>query len=191
MINEGVYKGIGIESDPREIQFARSKGLEVIEGFFDPDYEVQAIQEIVSKADVVSMFNVLEHIEYPHKTIEILEKNMKTGSLLVLEVPRHPSMASFANLIYPQFTYRHITPPVHLQIFSEKSIEILTSDSFNLLATWGFGQGYTDILTNAVLLDRTKDTTLYQQLMDISNDVQKIIDENGYSDTMIFVLKRL
>jgi len=34
------------------------------------------------------------------------------------------------------------------------------------------------------------ETDLYEKLMDISNDVQRIIDEKGFSDQMIYVLEK-
>jgi SAM-dependent methyltransferase len=183
-------EGIGIESDPREIEFGRGKGLNIVNGFLDPDNPNMELLEIISNADIVSMFMVLEHMEYPNRIIDLLKITMKEGSFLIIEVPRHPSLASFVNLISPQFTYRHIIPPVHLQVFSEKAIKKLTKDTFEIIATWGFGQGYTDILTNSMLLGKTNNLDLYNDLMKISNEVQKIIDENGYSDDMIFVMKK-
>jgi SAM-dependent methyltransferase len=184
------WEGIGIEIDPAEIKFGVSKGLNIVEGFIDPNNPVDYLTKIISDADVTSMFNVLEHIEHPDKIIDFYKKHIKKGAYLVIEAPRHPSMASFVNLLSPDLTYRHITPPIHFQVFSEKAIEILTGDEFRLIATWGFGQGYTDVLTNTMLLGNIKESSLYQQLMDISNDVQKVIDEKGYADQMVYVLQK-
>jgi SAM-dependent methyltransferase len=185
------YEAIGIESEPKALQFGREKGLNIVEGFLDPNNQMENLLNIISDADIVSMFNVLEHVEYPDRVIDIFKKYMKKGSFLVIEVPRHPSLASFSNLVFPQFTYRHIDPPVHLQIFSEKAIEMLIKDSFQTVGIWEFGQGYTDILTSMVLLNNKKEITLYQHLMDISNNVQKAIDESGFSDIMVVVMYKL
>jgi len=166
----GKIEGIGIEIDPAEIRFGRDKGLKIVQGFIDPDNTSEEIIDIIRKADIVSMLNVLEHIEKPDKIINFYKKHMKKGSNLVIEVPRHPSLASFVNLTSPNLTYRHIVPPVHLQVFSDKSIEKMTGD-FILIGTWGFGQGFTDILTSMLLLGNISETELYEKLMDISNDV--------------------
>jgi len=184
------FEGIGIEISSAEIKFGRKNGLNIFEGFLNVDELNDEIIKIISASDVISMFNVLEHIEQPDKIVDFYRKYMKTGAYLVIEVPRYPSLASFVNLVSPDLTYRHIIPPVHLQVFSEKSVDILFQDDFNLLATWGFGQGYTDILTNSMLLSNIEEKTLYENLMDISNKVQEIIDENGFSDQMIFVMRK-
>jgi SAM-dependent methyltransferase len=188
--NKNEYEAVGIESDPRALRFGRGRNLNIIEGFLDPDNPRGDLLEVISTSNIVSMFNVLEHIEHPNRVVDIFKKYMKAGSFLVIEVPRHPSLASFSNLISPQLTYRHIAPPVHLQIFSEKAMGMLVKDSFHIIGKWGFGQGFTDILTSMMFLGNKRDLSLYQQLMDISNDVQKVIDIEGYSDTMIFVMQK-
>jgi len=186
----GKFEGIGIEADPTEIEFGQNKGLKIIKGFIAPENTANEIIDLISKADVVSMMNVLEHIEKPDKIVDFYKRYMKSNAYLVIEVPRHPSLASFANLVSPELTYRHIVPPVHLQIFSDKAMEIMAGEEFELVATWGFGQGYTDMLTSTMLLGNIAEMELYSALMDISNDVQKIIDEKGFSDQMIYVLKK-
>lgn len=59
-----------------------------------------------------------------------------------------------------------------------------------MVGTWGFGQGFTDILTGMMLLGNVYEIELYENLMDISNDIQRIIDEKGFSDQMIYVLEK-
>jgi len=54
----------------------------------------------------------------------------------------------------------------------------------------GLKQNYQDILTTTILLGNITEMDLYSALMDISNDVQKVIDEKGFSDHMIYVLKK-
>jgi hypothetical protein len=185
------FESFGLEIDPAEINFGRSKGLRIIEKFIDPENIDDEIVEIIHKADILSMLNVLEHIEKPDEMISLYKQHMKKGAYLVIEVPRHPSLASFINLVSPDLTYRHLTPPVHLQVFSDKSIEMITGKEFEIVGTWGFGQGYTDLLTNAMLLENITEMELYQSLMDISNYIQKAIDEKGFSDQMIYILKKM
>jgi SAM-dependent methyltransferase len=183
-------EGIGVEIDPAEIRFGRDKGLRIISGYIDPENTADEIIEIICKADIVSMLNVLEHMEKPDEIMKFYKRHMKSGAYLVIEVPRHPSLASFANLISPGLTYRHIAPPVHLQVFSDKAIEKMTAEDYRLAGTWGFGQGFTDILTSTMLIGNVKEKRFYESLMDISNKVQKAIDMEGFSDQMIYVLEK-
>lgn len=191
-LNKLGYPTIGIESDSREVDFARKENnLNVIEGFVDYDMDNQQIGYNIQNSSVVSFFNVLEHIERPDKFINYIFKHMSKDSLLVFEVPMHPSLASFANLTSKDTVYRHIVPPIHLQIFSYEGIKLLIKDKYKLVATWGFGQGFFDILTNAVISSGIENLKLYNMLLDKSNSIQKKIDECNFSDQMIFIAKKI
>lgn len=180
-------QGYGIESDVRQYEFSKNKGLNVINDFIDVDHDRSEINSLLSNVDVVSMFMVLEHMEHPGEIIDYLYKNMKNGAVLVIEVPRHPSVASFANLMNKDIIYRHISPPNHLQIFSEKSIELLFDNKFELLGKWGFGMGFADIINYLMISSGEQCNDLYDRIMSCSNDVEAIFDTAGLSDDMIFV----
>jgi hypothetical protein len=42
-----------------------------------------------------------------------------------------------------------------------------------------------------MLNSNTDENDLYEKMMNISNDIQFIVDKNGLSDQMIFVARRL
>ncbi|MBK5262598.1 MAG: hypothetical protein JJE17_08520 [Peptostreptococcaceae bacterium] len=63
----------------------------------------------------------------------------------------------------------------------------ILGEDLPLIATWGFGQGFTDILNAAAITSKTYDSEILKQLRNISNEVQKAIDENGYSEAVIYV----
>lgn len=187
------YKNIqarGIECDPFEVKFAKKKGLEVYEAFVDVKKNDAAIANMLRESSVVSFINTLEHVEHPQEYIDFFYDNMKSGSLLVIEVPRYPSVASFANLTNPSIVYRHITPPIHLQIFTEKAMDLLFDGKFEMLGKWGFGQGYTDLLVNAMINAGLKENNLYHRVCSIANEVQRVMDSNGLADQMIYVARR-
>ncbi len=118
------YQIRGFESDTKALNFSNEKlkGNIVSAGFLDINACQEDLLQEIKKADIITFFNVLEHLENPKGTIEFLLKEMKPNALLVLEIPRHPSLASFANLASPNRVYRHCIPPFHLNIFNEKSI---------------------------------------------------------------------
>lgn len=159
-LNCGI-RGIGLESDPIECEFTKSRNLEVKNRFIDTKNEDIEITELLKEMDVVSFFNVLEHIERPQDYIDYLFRSMKSGAFMVLEVPKHPSLGSFANLTSGDNVYRHIIPPIHLQIFSEKSLEMLLAGKFEIIAIWEFGQGFTDMINNAMILSGMKSCEMY------------------------------
>lgn len=192
VLNKRGYSTIGIESDLREVDFARRENdLNVIEGFVDYVKEEQEINNAIESSSVISLFNVLEHIDKPDEFINYIYRHMPINSLLVFEVPKHPSLASFANLTSNTNIYRHIVPPIHLQVFSDEGVNSLLKNKFELIATWGFGQGFFDILTNAVIISNIENLELYNNLLDASNNIQKVIDENNFSDQMIFIAQKI
>jgi 2-polyprenyl-3-methyl-5-hydroxy-6-metoxy-1,4-benzoquinol methylase len=181
----------GIESDPNEVRHTHNLGLNVIENYFEVSKKNKVIDDLVYDSDIVSFMNVLEHVENPASYVDYFYNHMHTGAVLVIEVPRYPSLAALANMTSTNIVYRHITPPNHLQIFSENAIEKMYGGRFEIIGKWGFGEGFTDILNNTMLNSNTDENDLYEKMMNISNDIQFIVDKNGLSDQMIFVARRL
>lgn len=185
-------KAVGIESDFREAEFARKiVGLEIIEGYVDSNNPNEEINNAVHEASVISFINVLEHIPNPIDFINDIYEYSNENSILVFEVPRHPSLASFSNLVSHDAVYRHMVPPQHLQIFTEKGVDEILKDKYEIIGRWGFGQGFFDILTESAINADLENVGLYNQLIDESNSIQKAIDESGFSDTMIFVCRKI
>ncbi|EAK9985815.1 class I SAM-dependent methyltransferase [Campylobacter jejuni] len=123
------YDILGFESDEKAVNFSNDKlkGNKVKKGFLDINNCDENLLKAIKKASIITFFNVLEHLEYPKKTIHFFRRHMKKNSLLVIEVPRHPSLASYANFLAPDKVYRHCIAPFHLNIFSEKSIILASS----------------------------------------------------------------
>ena len=182
--------GIGLESDPVENKFTKQLGLNVVSKFIDTEHEDTEITRLLECTDIVSFFNVLEHIERPRKYIKYLSDSMKSGSFMVIEVPKHPSLASFANLTSCDNIYRHIVTPIHLQIFSEKSLRLLLEKDFDVVATWEFGQGFTDVINNAMILSGKENSDLYTKIMGIQNELQMAVDRAGFSDQILIIAKK-
>ncbi|ONI43895.1 hypothetical protein AN640_05990 [Candidatus Epulonipiscium fishelsonii] len=184
---------IGIESDEREIEFAKSNGIDIVKGFINPYMENVEIEKILNEATIITFFNVLEHIENPIEFINYIYKHMKSNSVIVFEIPRYPSMSSFVNLTDNENVYRHIIPPIHLQVFTEDGIDILLKDKFDIISKWGFGQGYFDILTSQMLKNNNNKnkSTLYNELLLLNDTIQKEFDKKGFSDNMIFIAKKI
>ena len=192
LVKDMGIKAIGIESDFREVEFARDVcGLEIIEGYVDSKNPNEDIIKAVNDASVISFINVLEHISNPIDFINDIYQYSNDDSILVFEVPRHPSLASFSNLVSHDAVYRHMVPPQHLQIFTEDGVNEILKDKYEIIGRWGFGQGFFDILTECAINGNLDNLELYNQLIDESNSIQKVIDESGFSDTMIFVCKKI
>lgn len=183
-------KGIGIESDENEVDWAAKKGLEVVKQYIDIEEENAEINRLIRESDVLSAFNVVEHIAEPVPFVKYVMRNMKPGAVFVFEVPRHPSMASFGNMTCDHAVYRHIVAPIHLQVFSDKSLNYLLGEEGEVIGKWLFGQGYTDLITNAMLLSGRNESSLYVDLMNLSNKIQPMIDELGFADQMLVIVQK-
>ena len=175
----------GLESDLSFVISARNKGHEVIQGYFSSE----TIKKLNYKPEIVTMINIIEHLERPRDTFEIIRK-MKP-LILAFEVPRHPSISSIVPIIFKDQTYRHIYPPDHLHIFSERSIEILCQlADVEIIGKWEFGQDVKElfdaILSNIPSTVRKDYTSLLTQS---GNKIQSQIDDAGLSDTVLIVAK--
>lgn len=191
LTNNSDIRAEGIESDERECRFVRSKGLSVENCYIDLKCENSQISRIINRNDVISFFNVLEHMEDPQGFIDYICDNMHDDAVMVFEVPRYPSVASFANMAYCNIIYRHIAAPGHLQVFSEKSIAMLLQNKFRIIGKWEFGQGYTDLINNAMLMARVEENALYNKLIDLSNTIQAVFDKEGLADQILVVTMKI
>lgn len=183
-------RAIGIESDKNECDFVTKKGLNVINHYIDVEANDTKTVKLIQESDVISCLNVIEHIADPVSFVKYILKHMKLGAVFVFEVPRHPSMASFGNMTCNNAVYRHIESPAHLQVFSDKSLKYLLGDELKIIGKWEFGQGYTDLINNAMLLSDQQESALYVNLLNLSNKIQPIIDEAGFADQMLVVAQK-
>jgi len=179
-----------IESDPNECAFLKKKGIALISAFVDPDHPNVEIEAAVAEAAVVSLFNVAEHLTFPRAYFSYLTKRMKQGSFLVVEVPRHPALATLANITSQNHVYRHLSPPGHLQLFSEKGLAACVGDAFEPLASWEFGQGFIDLVIDAMVLAGREEDAFYRDIIGMGNEMQKVVDERHFADQMLVVMRK-
>jgi hypothetical protein len=183
------WRVAGIEADSAQVASARAKGLEVREGYLTP----QNAKEFLGEANVVSAINLIEHIPDPVGTLQAISKSILVGSHIIAEVPRQPSLGSFANFVFPELVYRQFCPPDHLHVFSEHSMEILLERSgFAPVAVWTFGKDSIDFLSQAALAaNLPQDSEFIREILDkLAPAMQKSIDENNYSDTLVIIARK-
>lgn len=173
----------GFEADAVEVDFARKKGVDIVEEYITAD-TVRGL----SDAKVVSLLSVLEHVNDPLLLLKTISGSLSKGAYVVFEVPRHPSLSSFVNMAFPQLPYRHICPPAHLHIFTEKSIEIMLNGAgLKAVSIWEFGQDAVDLILAAANNARLKENDFIEQMVALANDMQKTVDEQSLSDILFMV----
>ena len=177
----------GIDSDEMEVEFAISKKLNVICDYITDDNA----KEYVSDGNIISLFNILEHLKNPKKLIENISNNIKKGTYVVIEVPRHPSISSLNNMLFNEFACRHIYPPDHMHIFTEESIEKMVKEvNLEPISIWNFGQDAYDIIITSLASKNINASKFTDKILESVPILQKSIDESGLSDTMIIICKK-
>lgn len=181
---------IGVECDKGLVEMSRGLGAVVRESTAS-----QFLAEAkLGCGDIVSFINVLEHV--PQPADEIRNAASAGPEFILAEVPRHPSLASFTSFAFPERAYRHIYPPDHLHIFSDKSLTLLLAENgYESLAEWRFGQDLVDLLmtvmTGMLPSNNTKACLKFmEQNMSLLNKIQESIDVNLFGDTVLALFRR-
>jgi SAM-dependent methyltransferase len=186
VVREAGWIPRGCDADPAYVSFARREGLDVIEGYVD---ELPA--ELASSVRVISALNVLEHVPDPKGWLARLTGPLASGAHLVLEVPRHPSISSFSNLLYPALASRHIYPPDHLHIFSEASLEhVLEACQFQARALWVFGQDFQELMYSSAAHAGLAESAFFHRLLDASGAIQAAIDGQNLCDVQLVIAQK-
>lgn len=126
------WETFGVDRNVRSVQYAKENcGLNVTCG---------TLEEVGFPAgffDVVTLWDVVEHLESPISTLRQIGGYLKDDGILILETPNIDGL--FPQLSYPvgrlMNYWPHPTPPGHLFQFSKKTIRLLLNESgFNPLA---------------------------------------------------------
>lgn len=178
------WKAVGIESDRAECEFARGMGAEVVQ-----EYVTGAnARALLAGARVVSFFNILEHIADPAGLLRAVAPSLARGCLVAAEVPRHPSLSSLSNMLFPEMAARHIYAPDHLHAFTDDSFgRLIAGAGIRPLGVWVFGQDFFDLVCSAAAARGMDDSELYGRVVDLAPEVQTAIDRSGLADTLLLV----
>lgn len=123
----------GSEISSYAANIARQKGRNIFLGDLE-NFKAE------KKFDVVTMWDVLEHLENPHKYIKIINRLLKKEGLLVINTIDKGSL--WAKLWGKHWLL--IIPPEHLFYYSKKNLNILLSQNgFEVLEIKKIGKKFT------------------------------------------------
>ena len=170
----------GIDIAPEATEFARKKLKLQVEtkSYLD--------KKIIKKVDVISMWDTIEHLEFPEKFINKINFDLKTGGYLFLTTGDIDSL--IAKLQGPE--WRMIHPPTHLFYFSKTTItRLLKKHGFEVLSITypGVFRNLKQILYSLLVLNK------HHKINFISTIINKInlpIYLNTY-DIMSVVAKKI
>jgi spore maturation protein CgeB len=86
--------------------------------------------------NVVTLWDVLEHLQHPRRVLDLLSKWLIPGGLLALNTVNRSSLG--ARMAGPK--WRHLAPPHHLQFYSRRSLARLLAE-FGFRTLWRRSEG--------------------------------------------------
>jgi 2-polyprenyl-3-methyl-5-hydroxy-6-metoxy-1,4-benzoquinol methylase len=120
------WEAFGIEPSSEASSYARLQGLKVFSGTLEDN-----IDEIPT-IDVLTMWNVIEHLSDPVKTLKIINGKMSSNGLLVFTTPNLDSLDA---QIFRKYWIGYELPR-HFYVFSMKTINhLLNVTGFTLVDT--------------------------------------------------------
>jgi 2-polyprenyl-3-methyl-5-hydroxy-6-metoxy-1,4-benzoquinol methylase len=116
------WEAIGIDLNPSAIEFGRTRGLDLrtaaLEdgGFADRSF------------DAVALFDVLEHLHDPRKTLDACVRLLRPGGIVFLYVPNYDSasrllMGADAHFIWPTHHLNYYTPATMQDLLARSGLD--------------------------------------------------------------------
>jgi len=117
-------KGVELSKDTARIA-SEKYGLEVYQGELDE----QPFRE--EEFDVITLWDVIEHVENPLETLNQIQHILKKDGIIVFRTPNADGLFPVLSLSIANITgqWPHATPPGHLFQFSKRSIKRLLKES--------------------------------------------------------------
>lgn len=111
------FEAEGVEISDAEIAFARDK--------FGVELHKQALQDLPRSYDVVTSFNVLEHVKEPKQLLREMADRVRPGGLLVLTTP---NPACIHRRVKGLKKWGMVDPPHHINLFPRAALQQLIAD---------------------------------------------------------------
>jgi SAM-dependent methyltransferase len=139
--------------------------------------------KIKKKFDIITLYDVIEHLENPIKTLNLLSSLLKKKGIIVIYTPNKNSLA----FDYLRENSNLCTAPYHLTYFTPASFNFLNIKNIKIVYLKTFGLDLADIF--AFLRDQKK-LNINEKNIKPFIDSQKIIDSLGYSNHLRLVLEK-
>ncbi len=172
------WRASGIDLNPSAIAFGSQRGLNVA---------AMALEEVAIEPgtlDAISLFDVLEHLIDPRKTLERAHSLLKTGGIAFIYVPNFDSAARYLMGGDAHF----IWPTHHLNYYNCGTISDLLGRcgfSTEWLATEGLD--IADFLWWKKEIGHRQDTALLEEIAD---DLQFFINAGGYGKNLRVIARK-
>lgn len=154
--------------------------------------EVYEVLEGNKEHNVVSMINVLEHLDRPNKIIKSFVKSRI--KYLYLNVP----LLSLS--VFLENSFQNVFPRVlgegHTHLYTKKSLDYLAKkNNLKIIGEWWFGQDFPDFYRSLLISSKNLNKNLYKKylnknLFSVINDLQNVLDKNKISSEVHIIFKK-
>lgn len=120
---------LGVEPSNQAVEFARSLGVTVRQGFFDAELATE-----IGSFDAVYLQHVLEHVPQPRNVLELIRGLLRPGGGVCIVVPNDYNV--FQRVVRDELELEPwwVVPPHHLNYFSHESLaELVECAGFEVL----------------------------------------------------------
>ena len=107
------FEILGIELAEDAAESCRQAGLNVLSGIAD-----EANMTRIGEVDVITMFDVIEHLPQPRESLALCVRYLKPGGIIVITIGDFASLAAR----WAGSKWRLMTPPQHLWFFTKESL---------------------------------------------------------------------
>ena len=180
---------LGLEPNQLEREYGiRRFGLDIRDAYID----MNNFRDYVHSWGVISLFSILEHTRNPDAIVNCIANVQEENDNLVIEVPHFPSISAYSQISFPNLVNRMLHPPLHLFLFSIRSIELmLQRHSYEITNVWYFGQDFYEVLsTLSLFAEELNNSVLHEKMSLLMNEFQEVIDRNELSDEVLVVCRK-
>lgn len=176
------WDALGIDLNEAGIEFGRQKGLNL------KKCDLFELGDEKNSFDVITLFDVLEHLTNPREVLIRAHSLLKTGGLLYLYVPNYDSASRYlmghdAHFIWPSHHLTYFTP-ITIKDFCERNGE------FELISLETEGLDLADYIWH---LEHRKKTNvnLVEGLTEIAEVLQAMVNAGGHGKNLRAMLKKV
>jgi spore maturation protein CgeB len=123
----------GVEISDYAAETGRKKNINIVTGILgDSDFPDGSF-------DVITLWDVFEHVRYPKEDLKKLSKLLKTNGIIALNTP--DSRATFARISHKWWPL--LLPPEHIHLFSKTGLSnLLEKNDYKVLKTDRIGKKF-------------------------------------------------
>ena len=188
----GFKKIDGIDVSKKQINFGNKVNNFNLLNTIEPNEVSDYVHN--TKAKIVSLIGVLEHVQNPSELLSTIKKN-RNIEYIYMSVPLF-SLTVYMELIFHDVYNRHLSG-AHTHLYTEKSINwLMKKYGFKTISEWWFGLDVNDLFRNAhVKMKKEKISKRFLEkynslIRNLIDDFQYCLDKKKLSSEIHILMKK-